>query len=108
MSTSIKTLGIIPYALAPADQFEVSIDVSSWLGTDTIDSVTYTAVDEDNVDATSDVINQTLSTYSDTVISTYIVGGTAGKNYLVKTAVTTANGDKKSFYIKWICNDSGT
>ena len=76
MTTNIQTLGTIPYALAPADQFEVTIDVSSWLDSDTIDSVTYSATDEDGVDATESVLNQTLSTYSDTVISAYIIGET--------------------------------
>jgi hypothetical protein len=108
MSTNILTVGSIPYVLAPTDQFEVTIDISTWLDGDTIDSVAFTAIDSDGDSATSTVINSSLSTYSDYLINAYIIGGAAGNSYIVKCNVITANGDKKAFYIKWICDDSGS
>lgn len=105
MSTDIETTGQISYPLSPTDQFEVSIDISTWLAGDTIDSVTFTATDADGETVTDDVLVSESCTYTDYLIRAYIKGGSDGSVYTVKCAVVTANGDKKSFYIKWVCDE---
>jgi hypothetical protein len=105
MSINIETIGTIPYNLAPTDQFQVTIDITTWLDGDTIDSVTFTATDEDGEDATDDVLVTGSCSYTDTQIRAYIKGGTDGTVYTVKCAVVTAASDKKSFYIKWVCDE---
>jgi endonuclease V-like protein UPF0215 family len=105
MSTNIETTGIIDYSLAPTDQFQVTIDLTTWLDGDTIDTVTYTAEDEDGNDATDTVIDAVLSTNTDTQARAYIKGGVDGTVYTVTCKAVTTNGDIKSFYIKWICNE---
>lgn len=102
-SINIEKVGQIPYALSPESQFQMSIDISTWLGTDTIGSVAYTAEDEDDTDVTSAVIVLLSCSNTSTVIRPYIKGGSNNKIYKVKCLVTTTGGDKEAWYIKWSC-----
>ena len=107
MSIKIDAVGLIPYELAPGDQMQVTIDASDWLGSDTISSVVYTAVDGDGVDAAATVLDAAKHTNTNTVIKPFIKGGEDGASYVVKCLVTSnaANADKKAFYIKWDCRE---
>ena len=107
MSIKIDTVGLIPYELAPGDEMQVTITISDWLGSDTISSVAYTAVDGDGVDAAATVLDAAKHTNTNTVIKPFIKGGEDGENYVVKCLVTSnaANADKKAFYVKWDCRE---
>jgi hypothetical protein len=105
MSINIETIGNIPYDVAPTDQFQSTIDISTWLDGDTIADITFTAVDDNGDDATETALDADLCTFTDTIIKPYVLGGTDGVVYTIKCAVVTANGDKKSFYVKWVCDE---
>jgi len=105
MSISCDDIGIMPYEINPDDQFRVTFDISAWLGSDTIDSVAYSAADEDGNDETDNVLDSDEHQNTTTVIKPYIKGGTTGETYTVKMLVTTAAGDKKAFYLKFVCTE---
>ena len=99
MTINVEILGPVPYPLAPDDEFQINFDISSWLGTDTIASVAYSAIDEDE-DVVTACYDSEKSVYTNTVIKPYLKGGgTDDKKYIVKAQVTTTNTYKKSFYI---------
>ena len=100
-----ESLATLPDYVHPDDEFGVDIDISSWLGTDTISSVAYTAVDDSQVDATSDVLITGQCSETSTIITCYIKGNTHDTWYIVKMVVTTAGGDEKTFYLKFYCYD---
>ena len=101
----IESLATIPDYVHPDDEFAVSIDISTWLDSDTISSVAYSAVDEDGDTATTTVLDAAQHTNTTTVIVPYIKGGTHDVKYMVKMIVSTAGGDEKTFYQKFHCFD---
>jgi hypothetical protein len=102
MSTEFEIVASIEKPLSPDDQFFAPLDVSTWLGSDTISSVVFTAVDSSGRNATTTVLESSENTNTTTIIYPYIKGGgTSDKRYTVKMLVTTASGDKKSFYLKF-------
>jgi len=105
MSITMENTGMIPYSLSPNDGFQVTIDISDWLGSDTIESVAYSAVDGDGEDASATVLDAEKHTNTTTVIKPYLKGGTTGTIYTVKCLVTTAAGDDKAFYLKYNCEE---
>ena len=92
----------IPYELNPDDQFQISFDISTWLGSDTIASVAYTAYDEDGTDVSTTVLDADSHENTTTVIQPYIKGGLDAEIYKIKMLVTTAGGDIKAFYARFI------
>lgn len=105
MSIECDDIGYVPYEINPDDQFSVTFDISAWLGSDTIDSVVYSAADADGNDETANVLDANLHQASATGIQPYIKGGTDGETYTVKMLVTTTGGDVKAFYIKFVCTE---
>ena len=105
MTIECDDIGYIPYEINPDDQFQVTFDISDWLGSDTISSVAYSAVDADGTDVSDDVLSAADHDNTNTVIKPYIKGGTDGVVYTVKMLVTTTGGDIKAFYIKFVCNE---
>ena len=105
MTINCKDVGFMPYEINPDDQFQITFDISTWLDSDTISSVVYSAVDNDGDDATASVINAGSCTNTTTVIKPYVLGGTDGEVYIIKCLVTTTAGDVKAFYIKMVCEE---
>ena len=106
MAIEIDRIATIDVFKPPYDEWYVSVDLSTWLGNDTISSVAYTAKkDSDESDATADVIDAGSSTNTNTVLQPYIKGGEDGENYTVICKVTTANSDHGEFYIKFSCRE---
>ena len=104
MTINCKDIGAIPYNLASGDGFQVTFDISTWLGaTDTIASVVYSATDGRGTDVTATALKLGSHTNTDTVIKPWILGPVAGSNkhYTVKMVVTTAAAMIKAFYIKF-------
>lgn len=102
MTIECETVGWIPFDIAPDDEFQVTFDISSWLGIDQISSVDYSAEDESGNDATSDVLDAGEHDNTATVIKPYIKGGGVDdKEYMVKCKVTSVSGYTKSFYVKF-------
>ena len=107
MSINCGAVGVVPFPVAPDDEYQVTFDISSWLGSTSIASVAYSAVDEFGTDATTDVLVAAKHTNTTTVIKAYIKGGTANRSYTVKCVATANNADasKKTFYIKFFCRE---
>ena len=89
-----------------ADQFQATFDISTWLGTDTISAVAYSAVDNDGNDASADVLDAASHDNTSTVIKPYIKGGADGVVYTVKMLVTTAGGDAQTFSARAVVNNT--
>ena len=103
MTINCKDIGAIPYNLASGDGFQVTFDISTWLGVDTIASVVYSATDGRGTDVTATALKLANHTNTTTVIKPWILGPAAGSNkhYTIKMVVTTAAAMKKAFYIKF-------
>jgi len=103
MTINCKDIGVIPYNLAAGDGFQVTFDISTWLGaTDTIASVVYSATDGRGTNVTATALNAVKHTNSTTVIKPWILGAVGdNKHYTVKMVVTTAAAMIKAFYIKF-------
>lgn len=81
----------------------VEIDISTWLGDDTIASVGWAAATEAGVDATSDVLTVGSCSYDNDLglIKPYIKAGTSGETYICTMQVTTTGGDQEVFTLRW-------
>ena len=64
MTINCEDTGFVPYEINPDDQFQISFDISTWLDTDTISSVAYSAVDENGDDASSDVLDAGIADHN--------------------------------------------
>ena len=87
----------------------VNIGLTTWLGTEEISSVTFTAQNfETKQSETAIVIDTTKCTNTSTIIKPFIQAGTDGETYLVTMAVTT-NGSPATieiFYLKFKIDDN--
>ena len=103
MTINCKDIGAIPYNLAAGDGFQTTFDISTWLDTDTIASVVYSATDSRGTDVTATALLLANHTNTATVIKPWILGPAAGSNkhYTIKMVVTTAAAMTKAFYIKY-------
>ena len=79
------------------------IDISEFLGDDTIDDVDFAAATEDGTDATYDVLTAELCAYDNDegLIKPYIKAGTSGETYICTMQVTTDGGSQEEFYLRW-------
>lgn len=108
MTVYCELIGKIEEPLATTDEVQPQFDISSWLSTDQINSVTYSAYDELGASATTDVLNAAKHTNTTTVIKPWIKGGgTNNKQYTVQMQVTTLNAEKRTFYIIFDVRDIG-
>lgn len=106
MSIECLDVGYIPYDLNPDDQFRISMDISTWLGDDTIESVEYSAVDDAGTDVTATVLDADQHSFTTTVLQPYVLGGGVDDAIVkIKMKVTTTGGDLKAFYINYICDE---
>ena len=102
MTINCKDIGVLPYNLAVADSFQLTFDISTWLGVDTIASVVYSATDGYGTDVTATALVLAKHTNTTTIIKPWIlIPATVNKHYTVKMVVTTAAAMVKSFYIKY-------
>ena len=105
MSIYCEDIGFVPFPLNPADALQVTFDIETFLGADTIASVAYSAIDNNGRSATALVLDEAEHDNTTTVIKPYIKGGADGKTYTVECLVTTTGGDKKTFYVRFECRD---
>jgi hypothetical protein len=71
------------------EKFFVDLDISSWLGTETISQVNFTAKDSAGTDVTATFLDAVKCTYSGSVLKPYIQAGSDGARYYVIMKVTT-------------------
>jgi len=91
---------VYPDYVAAFDSHAIEIDISLWLKSETIASVSYSATKEsDGSDATAAVLVSGSCTNTTTSILPWVKAGTAGERYRVKMNVTASAGSKKTFYL---------
>ena len=85
----------------------IDIDISNWIGTETIQTVNFSAKEEGGEDggATSTVLDVAKCTRSDNVLKPYIMGGESGKRYHVIMQVVTAEESRDEFALTFKVND---
>lgn len=81
------------------DEAFVEIDISEWLESETIEDVTFTAVDELGNDATSVVLDLGQSTFNGVYVYPFIKGGVDTTRYYVLCQVDTAEGSQQEFRV---------
>lgn len=101
---------ILPENKSIYSEFFIAIDITKWLGTEDIASVTFTAKNfETKQVATTTVIDTTKCTNTTKVLKPFIQAGTDGETYLVTMQVIT-NGNpvasKEEFYLKFTVGDN--
>jgi len=84
------------YIKDPDSVLDYAIDWSAWLDTDTITDSDWTATDGITVDS---------NTFTDTVSTVWLSGGTAGDTYTVTCHITTAAGRQDARSIKIKCKE---
>ena len=98
----MKRLWEIDGAKPSTAEFPVTLDLTKWLSSETISTVTYSATKvSDGTSATSDVLDENKHTNTTALVKPWIKGGTSGESYLVKMDVTSSANAKDSFYIKF-------
>ena len=81
------------------DAATVELDISEWLEEETIQDVTYSAVDSAGDPATAEVLDLGLSSYLGDFLLPYIKGGVDGEKYTVLCQVNTVEGNYQEFRI---------
>ena len=79
----------------------VEIDIEEWLEAETIQSVTYSAVDAAGGDATSEVLDLGRSGYSGSRVLPYVKGGIDLETYTVLCQVATLEGSFQEFRLRF-------
>lgn len=67
----------------PVSTLDYNVDWSSWLNGDTLTSSSWT---------THPDVTTTNASFTGTITTVFLSGGTAGKTYKVKNRITTSNG----------------
>ena len=99
MSIKVQLSAQIPYYLSPGDEFLITFDISSWLGTDQIASVAYSASDETGA-ADTTCFDPAKSSLTATIFKPYIKAGAINaKAFVLECEVTTLLEYVKSFYV---------
>lgn len=102
MTTYCEVVGNILHPLSPGDEVQPQFDISTWLDTDAISSVTFSATDEAGSDVSATALDAGKNAYTTSVLKPWIKGAaTDDKRYTVKMTVTTVNGEIMTFYIKY-------
>jgi len=87
-------------------EFPVTLDLTKWLGSETISTVVYSAINlEDGTSATTTVLDANKCTNTTILVKPWIQAGTSGKSYLVKLLVTSSTNAIDAFYIKFFVYD---
>ena len=87
----------------------VSIDLTKWLGTENISSVTYTAKDiKTRKTVTSTVLDTTKCANTTTVVKPFIQAGSDGATYVITMQVYTNSNpvSRDEFFLVFSVNDN--
>ena len=83
-------------------QWFTTVDITDFLGDETINTVVFTAIDEDTgVDASATVLDQIKCTFTGAYIKPFIRAGTPGHTYLVEMRMETVEGTRDVFWIRF-------
>ena len=83
-------------------QWFVVVDITDFLGDETINTVEYSAVKESTgEDASSIVLDQVKCTFTGAYIKPFIRAGTPGETYLVELRMETVEGTRDVFWVRF-------
>jgi len=102
----MQRLFVIDDPIPDYAEFLISVDISKWLGTEEINSVTFTAKNKSTGDtATTTAIDTTKCTYTATVVKPFIKGTSDGETYIVTMQVASDGTpvSKEEFYLEFSC-----
>ena len=86
----------------PYSEWFVNLDIGCFLGGETIQTCTFSAIDEDTTEDVSEVVlDQAKCTWLTRDIRPWIRAGVNGHTYLVEVRVITLEGSKECFYIRF-------
>jgi hypothetical protein len=99
---TFKRIATLPDEKPAWAKFALSVDISRWLGDDTIANVDYSAMCETTgLDATSEVLDPAQNNFVGPIISPFVLGGQPGNTYLIRLRVTSALGSRDEWYIRF-------
>jgi hypothetical protein len=102
----MRRLWEVPGYKPSTAEFQVSLDLTTWLGTETIEAVTFSAKKlSDGSTDTTNVLDADKNAYTAVLVKPWIKGGTSGETYHVKMAVTTNEGTKDTFIVQFAVYD---
>ena len=104
-ATYMKREFVIPYKPSYS-AWPVTIDMSSWLGSETISGVTFSAKRLDTgVDATSIITDTDKNTNTATEVKPFIRGGVNGIPYLIVMKVISSEDAQEEIYLRILVVD---
>ena len=81
-------------------QWFIQLSIATWVGTETIKTVNFSAKNkDDDVDASDVVLDSVKNTYSGTTLKPFVRAGVDLNEYRVVIQVETNEGSKEEFYI---------
>lgn len=84
------TVSVQWFTITPDGQLDFSVDLSTWLGTETISTAVWT------VPSPMSKVSESHTQTSATVVAK---GAVYGEDYLLQCLVTMASGNKESFHV---------
>lgn len=87
------------------EKYFIEVDISAWLGSETISNVAFSAKTEAGLDVTSTLLASAKNTYTSTTIKPYVQGGTSGTRYYVVLRVDTNGDNHREFLIELLVRD---
>jgi hypothetical protein len=96
----------LPERKPPFAAWFATVDITDWLGSETIQTATFTASRKDTgADVTTTVIDTTKCTTVGSILKIWIMAGTTGIDYKVLISVTTTAGAKEQFAVHFGVED---
>ena len=89
------------------DAYFVSIDLSTWLGTEEINACVFSAMDITATAATANnvVMDPLKNTFTATLLKPWVRGGVAGRKYRITMKLTTDQTSQGEFYLDFQCRN---
>ena len=97
-----KRLFNLPEEKPAFSQWFATVDITDFLGDETINTVVFTAIREGTgEDVSTVVLDQVKCTFTGAYLKPYIRAGQPGATYLVEMRVTTVEGTQEVFWIRF-------
>jgi len=97
-----KRLFNLPDEKPAFSQWFATIDITDFLGTESIQTVTFIAIRENTgEDVSTVVLDQAKCTYSGALIKPFIRAGKPGATYLVEMRILTVEGSQEVFFLRF-------
>jgi len=97
-----KRLFNLPEEKPAFSEWFVTVDISEWLGAEDIQTVVFSAIcEDDGTDASSTILDGAKNTYTGSYLKPFVKAGQPGYTYRVEMRVTTTQGSKEVWYVRF-------